>query len=134
MMKNQYADIVLQGRLMKMVDYDKILNQLEDNKRLHEKVVKDGIDKLNRKLRSDMYTVDNIVANSGLGYKYHDLIDHKDKMNSDLKRNVNKSFHQVDVELYKLNNKLENESRMINYRYENKKENLLNQIKYKCQQ
>lgn len=117
-----------------MVDYDKILNQLEDNKRLREKVVKDGVNKLNRKLRSDMYTVDNIVANSSLGYKYHDLIDHKDKMNSDLKRNVNKSFHQVDVELYKLNNKLENESRMINYRYENKKENLLNQIKYKCQQ
>jgi hypothetical protein len=44
MMKNQYADIVLQGRLMKMVDYDKILNQLEDNKRLREKVVKDGVD------------------------------------------------------------------------------------------
>jgi hypothetical protein len=29
---------------MKMVDYDKILNQLEDNKRLREKVVKDGVD------------------------------------------------------------------------------------------
>ena len=115
-----------------MIDYEKILNQLEDNEKLHEKLVKEGVDKINERLRSDMYTVDSIVANSPLGYKYHDLIDSKDKMNSKLKRDVNRSFHQIDVELYKLNNKLDNEGRMINYNFENKKEEVLNKIKYKC--
>ena len=114
-----------------MIDYAKLLDQLEDNKKLHDKKVKEGVNKLNEKLRSDKYTVDTLIANSSLGYKYHDLIDRKDKINSKLKSNVNKSYHDIDVELYTLNKKLDNEGRMINYRFEEKKENLFNRLKYR---
>ena len=38
-MRNPYAGIALQERLMMMIDYEKILNQLEDNEKLHEKHV-----------------------------------------------------------------------------------------------
>lgn len=129
----QYASIALQERLMKMIDAEKVLYQLENNKKIHEEKVKDGVEKLNQKLRSDAYSVDSIVANSTLGYRYHDLIDRKDMINSNLKSNLNKGLHQIDVELYRLNKKLDNESRMINYNVDRKKEELLNNIKYKLQ-
>ncbi|RAP53854.1 MAG: hypothetical protein BZ137_05380 [Methanosphaera sp. rholeuAM130] len=118
---------------MKMIDAEKVLYQLENNKKIHEEKVKDGVEKLNQKLRSDAYSVDSIVANSTLGYRYHDLIDRKDMINSNLKSNLNKGLHQIDVELYRLNKKLDNESRMINYNVDRKKEELLNNIKYKLQ-
>ncbi|MBO7719738.1 MAG: hypothetical protein J6S29_06280 [Methanosphaera sp.] len=114
-----------------MVDYEEILERLENNKKIHDKLVKEGVKKLNDKIKSDKYSVDSLIAESSLGYKYHDLIDQKDMINSKLKMDVNRYFHQIDVELYHLNNVLDNKSRMINYEFENKKEELLSNIKYK---
>ncbi|MBR3213539.1 MAG: hypothetical protein IKF79_03385 [Methanosphaera sp.] len=114
-----------------MVDYEEILERLENNKKLHEKMVKEGVENINKKLKSDKYTVDSLVADSDLGHKYHDLIDQKDMINSKLKMDVNKRLHQIDVELYHLNNSLDNQSRMINYKFESKKEELLSNLKYK---
>jgi len=131
-MKNPYVNIVLQKNVMKMIDTKKILNKIDNNKKFHDKLVKEGLDNLNEKLRSDKYTIESIIANSELGYKYHDLIDQKDMMNSEFKSNINKSYHSIDVGLYKLNQKLENESRMINYKIDSKKEKILEQIKYRC--
>lgn len=116
---------------LRMVDYEEILERLENNKKLHDKLVKEGVDKLNEKLKSDKYTVDSMIADSNLGHTYHDLINHKDKINSKLKMDVNKRLHQVDVELYRLNNILDNQGRMINYKFENKKEEVLSNLKYK---
>ena len=114
-----------------MIDTEKILNKIDDNKKFHDKVVKEGLDNLNEKLKSDKYNLESIIANSQLGYKYHDLIDQKDMINSEFKSNINKSYHSIDVGLYKLNQKLENESRMINYKIDSKKEKILEQIKYR---
>ena len=129
--RTPYASIALQRRSEKMVDYEEILERLENNKKLHEKMVKEGVENINKKLKSDKYTVDSLVADSDLGHKYHDLIDQKDMINSKLKMDVNKRLHQIDVELYHLNNSLDNQSKLINYKFESKKEEVLSNLKYK---
>lgn len=66
-----------------------------------------------------------MITNTGLGAAYHDLIDSKDMLNSDLQRNFNKTYHSIDVELYKLNKMIDRKSKMVNYKYNDKKEKFL---------
>lgn len=103
--------------------------RINKNKLLHDELVQKEINDLNKKLKSEKYKIDNMIINTGLGEVYHDLIDSKDALNSDLQRNVNKTYHSIDVELYKLNKKIDRKSKMVNYKYNNKKERVLNQIR-----
>ena len=38
-MKNPYVNIVLQKYVMKMIDTEKILNKIDDNKKFHDKKI-----------------------------------------------------------------------------------------------
>ena len=79
-------------------------------------------------LTGKKYDIDTIINNSEIGGIYHDLIDSKDKMNSDYQSKYNQTYHAIDVELYKLNKKIDAKSRMINYKINNKKEKMFKRI------
>lgn len=113
-----------------MIDMDNILEKMDERKKIHEKLRKEGVNQINDKLRSDKYTVESIIADSELGYKYHDLLDSKDLLNSEFNRNVNKTLHNVDVELYKLNKKIDANARKLTYDFDKKKETVLKKLLY----
>jgi len=79
-------------------------------------------------LKSEKYNIDEMMSKTSLGYAYHDLIDSKDKLNSEYQRKYNQTYHTLDVKLYKLNKKIENKSKMVNFKYNNKKEKVINRI------
>lgn len=103
--------------------------KINKNKLLHDELVQKEINDLNKKLKSEKYKIENMITNTGLGVAYHDLIDSKDMLNSDLQRNFNKTYHSIDVELYKLNKMIDRKSKMVNYKYNNKKEKVFSQIR-----
>lgn len=115
---------------MKMKKDEVLYKRMEANKKLHDKIVNDNVQKLNDKLKSDKYTIESLVKESSLGGKYHDLIDQKDQINSEFKSNINKAYHSIDVELYKLNKKIDRNAKLLTYNYENKKNKLFDEIKY----
>lgn len=127
-----YVNIVLQLPIMviKMKKDEILYKRREANKKLHEKIVNDNVRELNKKLKSDKYSVESLIKESSLGATYHDLIDQKDMLNSELHSNINKTYHSIDVELYKLNKKIDETARLLNYNYENKKNKIFDEIKY----
>lgn len=105
--------------------FEKRINEREQ---LHEELFKKEMRNLEGKIKSEKFNVDTLMSKTSMGYLYHDLIDSKDKLNSEYQRKFNKKYHDIDVELYKLNKKLENKSNMINYKYNDKKEKVINKI------
>lgn len=102
--------------------------KIKEKEVIHEKLLKKEINSLENLLKNEKYNVDEMLYKSGIGHAYHDLIDSKDKMNSKYQSKYNQTYHSIDVELYKLNKRIENKSKMVNYKYNNKKEKVVNQI------
>ena len=102
--------------------------KIKEKELIHEKLLKKEINSLENLLKNEKYNVDEMLYKSGIGHAYHDLIDSKDKMNSKYQSKYNQTYHSIDVELYKLNKRIENKSKMVNYKYNNKKEKVVNQI------
>lgn len=102
--------------------------KIKEKELIHEKLLKKEINGLENLLKNEKYNVDEMLYKSGIGHAYHDLIDSKDKMNSKYQSKYNQTYHSIDVELYKLNKRIENKSKMVNYKYNNKKEKVVNQI------
>jgi len=115
-----YVNIVLLLPMMviKMKKDEILYKRIEANKKLHEKIVNDNLRNLNDKLKSEKYSVESLVKESSLGDTYHDLIDKKDLLNSELHSNINKTYHSIDVELYKLEKKIDGKARLLNYNFE----------------
>lgn len=103
--------------------------KIKDQKIIHDEIIKNELDNLNKIIKSKKYDVDMLITRSKLGNVYHDLIDSKDKLNSEYQSKYNQTYHSIDIELHKLNKKIDKESRMINYHYNNKKEKVLNDVK-----
>jgi len=127
-----YVNIVLLLPMMviKMKKDEILYKRIEANKKLHEKIVNDNLRNLNDKLKSEKYSVESLVKESSLGDTYHDLIDKKDLLNSELHSNINKTYHSIDVELYKLKKKIDGKARLLNYNFEKKKNKIFDEIKY----
>lgn len=127
-----YVNIVLllPMKVNKMKKDEILYKSMEANKKLHDKIVNENVRDLNKKLKSEKYSVESLIKESSLGDKYHDLINHKDLLNSELHSNINKTYHSIDVELYKLEKKIDRKARLLNYNYENKKNKIFDEIKY----
>lgn len=134
MITKHYANTVLQkfpekvNKMAKKEDF--FQKHIEEKERFHDEIVDRHVRKLNDKIRSDKYAVESLLADTTLGNTYHDLLNSKDEMNSKLQRNINQSYNILDIELYKLNKKLDKTSRMINYKADAKKDEVLKKIKY----
>lgn len=102
--------------------------RINREKNIHEKLLKKEMENLNNRIKSEKYTIDNMISKSGLGNVYHDLIDSKDKLNANYQSKFNQTYHSLDVELYKLNKKIDCKTRMVNYKYNDKKEKVVNKI------
>ena len=105
--------------------FEKRINEKEQ---LHEELFKKEMRNLEDNIRSEKFNIDNRLSQTGLGNVYHDLIDSKDKLNSDYQSKFNKTYHTLDVELYKLNKEIANKTKMVNYRYNDKKERVVEKI------
>lgn len=131
MIKNHYVIFVLQNPQRRAI-MSKTKNifeeKIKEKEVIHEKLLKKEINGLENLLKNEKYNVDEMLYKSGIGHAYHDLIDSKDKMNSKYQSKYNQTYHSIDVELYKLNKRIENKSKMVNYKYNNKKEKVVNQI------
>lgn len=102
--------------------------KIKEKELIHEELLKKEMKNLEDVLKSEKYNVDTMLSKSGIGNAYHDLIDSKDKINSEYQRKYNQTYHSIDVELYKLNKIIENKSKMVNFKYNNKKEKIFNRI------
>lgn len=131
MIKNHYVIFVLQNperRAIMSKTKNIFEEKIKEKEVIHEKLLKKEINSLENLLKNEKYNVDEMLYKSGIGHAYHDLIDSKDKMNSKYQSKYNQTYHSIDVELYKLNKRIENKSKMVNYKYNNKKEKVVNQI------
>lgn len=108
--------------------FEKRINEKEQ---IHEELFKKEMKNLEDTIKSEKYNIDNRLSQTGLGNVYHDLIDSKDKLSSDYQSKFNKTYHSLDVELYKLNKEIENKTRMVNYKYNDKKERVVEKILHK---
>lgn len=128
-----YVNIVLHTLSMMVIRMKKdeiLYKRKEATKMLHDKIVNDNVRKLNDRLKSDKYNIESLIKDSSLGDNYHNLINEKDQLNSKLHRNINKTYHSIDVELYKLNKRIDRYARQVSYDYENKKNKIFDEIKY----
>lgn len=108
---------------------DIIEEKIEKNKILRDELVKKGVNHLDEKIKSEKYTAEALFMDTELGSVYHDLIDSEDKLNSKHQRKYNQTYHAMDVELYKLNQKIDRKARMVDYNINNKKDKLFKKIK-----
>lgn len=102
--------------------------RINEKKRIHEELLKNEKKNIDEIIKSEKYNLDTMLTKTGLGGIYHDLIDSKDKMNSEYQSKYNQTYHSIDVELYKLNKKIDRKTKMINYKYNSKKDKIFNQI------
>lgn len=102
--------------------------RISQEKQIHEELFRKEMNNLNEKLRSEKYNIETMILKTGLGDAYHDLIDSKDELNSKYQSRYNKTYHSIDVELYKLNKKIDGKSRMVNYKYNDIKDKLKNKV------
>lgn len=103
--------------------------RIKEKEQIHEELFKREMKSLEDIIKSEKYNVDTMISKTGIGNAYHDLIDSKDKINSEYQRKYNQTYHSIDVELYKLNKKIENKNKMVNFKYNNKKEEIFNRIR-----
>ncbi|RAP46022.1 MAG: hypothetical protein BZ135_04380 [Methanosphaera sp. rholeuAM6] len=102
--------------------------RINREKAIHEKLLKKEMENLNERIKSDRYNIDNMLLKSGIGYAYHDLINSKDKLNTNYQSKFNQTYHAIDVELYKLNKIIDGKTRMVNYKYHDKKDKVVHKI------
>ncbi len=102
--------------------------RIRETKEIHEKLVKEEMNNLNETLRSKKFDVDTLISKSNLGNTYHDLIDSKDQLNSEYQSKFNQAYHSIDIELRKLNKKLDNETRKMDYNINHAKEKVINKV------
>ena len=102
--------------------------KMNEQKEIHDKLFKQEKENLEKIIKSEKYNVDSIISRSNLGNVYHDLIDSKDQFNSEYQTKFNQAYHSVDIELRKINKIIDNESKMINYRYNTKKGQVLSKV------
>lgn len=105
--------------------FDKRINE---QKRRHDEMLKKEVDNLNKIIQSEKYNIDTMISKSNLSNVYHDLIDTKDELNSEYQTKYNQTYHTIDIELRKMNKRIDNEARLINYKYNTKKEEILNKV------
>lgn len=96
--------------------------KMETKNRIHEELFNKEKKALEEKIKSKKYDTELMIARSSLGGTYHDLLDGKDKLNSQYHSQLNRGLHTVDVELYKLNQRLDNQKKMVEYKINQKKE------------
>ncbi|OED30879.1 hypothetical protein NL43_00785 [Methanosphaera sp. WGK6] len=65
-------------------------------------------------MKSEEYNLNNLISETSLCSTYHDLINPKDKINSKYQKNYNQSYHNIDIELYKLNRMIKHKEQIIN--------------------
>ncbi|RAP52568.1 MAG: hypothetical protein BZ138_02710 [Methanosphaera sp. rholeuAM270] len=102
--------------------------KIRERKIIYDELLKKELESLNTKIKSDKYDVNKMITKSGFGNVYHDLLDSKDKLSSEYQSKYNQAYHSIDVELYKLNKRIDRETKSINYRYNNKKEKVYDQV------
>lgn len=102
--------------------------RINEQKQIHKAIFKKEMNNLEKAIKNEKYNVDTLISKTGVGFVYHDLIDSKDKLNSDYQSKFNKTYHSIDVELYKLNKEIDNKSKMVNYKYNAKKEKVIDKI------
>lgn len=103
--------------------------RIRERDEIHKKLLKKEMRNLEDKLQSKKYNVETLIEQSALGGAYHDLIDSKDNLNSGYQSTFNKTYHTIDVELYKLNKTLDRKTRMIDYKVNDKKEKIFKRIR-----
>ncbi len=95
---------------------DPLTERIEETKKIKDDLVNSRKDILDDVLSSKRYTVDSIIFRSELSDEYHNLIDSEDEIEPDIEYDVNKTRHMVDVELYKLDEKLKDEGFIEDYK------------------
>ena len=103
--------------------------RMEGNDKIHKELFNKEKKALEEKLRDKKYETRVMIENSSLGGTYHNLINEKDDINSELHSQLNKGLHTVDVELYKLNKNLDNKKRMVDYKINQRIEQIEQELK-----
>ncbi len=96
---------------------------------LKKQFVNKELKELNNLLKSKKYDIDTLITKSSLGETYHNLVDDKDKIDSKFQSEYNKTYHDIDVSLYKIDKKIEHKTRLIEYKINNKEKKVLDKIK-----
>jgi len=104
--------------------------KVKERKQIHEELLQKQMKNIENRIRDEKYNVDTMLSKTGITGVYHDLVDSKDKLNSERQRTFNKAYHSVDVELYKLNKKIDNRMKMVNYKFNEKKDQIYNKVLY----
>lgn len=97
--------------------------------KIHDELFRKEKKALDELLNDKKYEIESMIERSSLGGAYHDLLNQKDHINSEYHSELNKGLHTVDVELYKLNKKLDHKMKMVDYKINQKKEELEFEIK-----
>lgn len=113
-----------------MAKKDIVNEKIRENERKRDQLINKQLSKLNEKLNPSSFNLNNYMKGTSLTEQYHDLINQKDKINATQKRTVNQAYNMIDVEMYKLNKKIDAKIRKMEYDLENKKENILKLTKY----
>ena len=109
-------------RRRKKENLDLVDKKIQQSKKIKDDLVKKSSKKLDKTLKSSKYRTDELILRSSLGENYHDLIDSKDELQSKYQRKYNQTYHEMDVELYKLNKKIDGHLRKSTANVEHKVE------------
>lgn len=113
-----------------MAKKDIVDEKIKKNQKNRDDLINKQLNKLNKKLNTDSLNFDNYVKGTSLTEQYHDLINQKDKINAKQKRSINQTYNMIDVEMYKLNKKIDSRIRKLEYDLNNKKEKIIERTKY----
>ena len=109
---------------------DDIIADLNQRKRQKEQKAKAEKRKIEQLAKSKKYSTEVLVAKSPLGGVYHDLFNKKDRMDSKIQSDINRTSNDIDTLLYKLNKKIENKTNLVDYKIRQKEEQLKERLKY----
>lgn len=104
---------------------DKFEEAQRKKEAMKKQLIHKDVKELEKTLKSKKYSAEVLIADSPLSGVYHDLVDDKDKMDAKLQSHINQAYNEVDTKLYKLNKKIENKSRLINYKIDEKQKEIL---------
>ncbi|MCD7782041.1 MAG: hypothetical protein LUG89_05050 [Methanosphaera sp.] len=114
----------LRNKEMDIVD-----QKIQESKMIKDELVRKYKGDLDEKLKSQSYKTEQLIIDSSLGGVYHDLIDSKDELQSKYQRKYNQAYHSVDVELYKVNQKIDRHVRSSTARVDRKVGDMEEKIK-----
>ena len=107
---------------------DLIIKRRENKRMIREKLAESSLKDIENRLKDSTFDLDSYINQTTLGDEYHNLINSKDKIESKYNRKFNQTYHQVDVELYKLNKKIDGDFKLISYSIDNRKQKLLEKV------